>query len=497
MAKATRATTATAGATATSTIVPEAETATPEAVEDETAVDTTQEATGAAVEVVVEAPEPTKTKTSRKATAVLKCSVNQALLKAALDRVRGSLPTKKSLPNPAIGLFRLVADRANRTLAITTYNEIVATTVSIPANVVIEGALLVSKDLADLISQLPDAGITLAAETPNRLQVIMENRTFRPNSMSAANYPDLLTDDGLADEQRFEVSASAFGRALEFVCPGALTEGADAEASIFNSVRLDLWQSKKGGAVFALASSDDTSLVLDESSLDATINRQAPQLTVTIPVKSLEILAKLLDEPEEDTVKIILHSGTGPRPTLCLFKCGGSELLTHLITAQWQDYLSHIPKPELFTAQVVADRQLLLSHVNCNLVFAIAKTFRTMMLELLAESGKISTWVKTQSKGESVQEMIATVTALNGNDPSKMKPFAFNAAQVKLALTLFSDTEICWQFISSAAPTLVSGGTKGRCIILMPISVTDGDEEEDKLPDTVEPTARKGKPTAK
>lgn len=499
MARANKATAPKTEAATTATVVPVTDA---EPAEDVTTEGVVAEAEALSSETSAEAtsveatPETTKPKVSKKPTAVLKCSVNQALLKTALDRVRGSLPTRKSLPNPAIGLYRLVADRAATTLSVTTYNEVVATTVTIPANVVIAGELLASKDLYELISQLPDAGITLAAETPNRLQVIMDSRTFSPNSMSAANYPDLLTDDGDKEaEHRFEVSASAFGKALGFVCPGALTEGSDAEASIFNALRLDLWQGKKG-AVFALAASDDSSLVVDESTVDATIDRNTPQMTVAVPVKSLEILSKLLDEPGEETLKISLHSGTGgSHPTLCLFTCGGDSLLTHLVTSQWPDYLKHVPKREHFQGQVVADRQLLLSLVSCNLVFAIAKTYRTMMLDPFAEDEKISTWVKTQSKGESVQEMVATVKALNDGDLSQMKPFAFNASQVKLALTLFSDTEICWQFIGPGSPTLLNGGTKGRWIILMPIAVNDGEENE--LPDPVEPTTKKTKKTAK
>ena|SRR5579883_1227351 len=455
--------------------------------------------------------EPVAKPAGKKRPIALKCSVNQAQLKGALDQVRGSLPTRKSLPNPAIGLYRLVADRTGKTLAITTYNEVVATTVTIPANVVVGGELLVSKDLAELVAQLPDAGITLSAETPNRLQVIMDSRTFSPNSMSAANYPDLFDQDGAAgldsdgaagldgdgERHAYQVGTEVFRNALEFVCPGALTEGGDAETSIFNSVRLDLWHGKKID-VFALAASDDSLMVADESTVvaDATIDRKSPRMTVAIPVKSLQILAKLLDEAESETVAIRFQSAAdADHATLCRFQCGGRELLTHLVTSQWPDYLSHIPTAEQFQSQVVADRELLLSLVNCNLVFAVAKTFRTMIVDPFSQDGTISTWVKTQSKGESVQEMVATISALNGGNLANMKPMGFNAAQVKLALGLFSDTEISWQLISPVAPTLLSAGTKGRWVVLMPISVNDSESESDgdALPEPAEPTTRKGK----
>jgi len=448
-------------------------------------------------DVVEETAALLQSDTKRQAAITLKCSVNRDALHAALVLVRGSLPVRKSLPNPAIGLYRLTANRAAKTLAITTYNEVVGTTVTIPANVVSEGELLASKDLGDLVAMLPDAGITLSAETPNRLQVVMDSRTFSPKSMSAAGYPELLSLVGRGDAPngndetdgftRYKVATEPFRRALEFVCPGA----SDAETSIFNSIRLDLWHGKKGD-VFAVAASDESCLMVDESTVDdATLDLKAPSLTVCVPVKSFQILIRLLEEVEEEALNICFQAASGgTHVTLCLFQCGSKQLLTHLVTSEWANYRQHVPTQGIFTAQVVADRELLLSLVNCNLVFAIAKTFRTMLLDVSTQAGVLSTWVKTQTKGESVQQMVASISALNGGDLSVLKTLGLNAAKVKLALDLFSDTEIRWQFIQAQAPTLMSGGTKGRWIVLMPISVND-DSETDELPETVEPTTKK------
>lgn len=442
------------------------------------------------------AEAPTVHKAGKKNSPIaLKCSVNQAQLKAALGLVRGSLPTRKSLPNPAIGLYKLVADRGKKRLSITTYNEVVATTVDVPANVVVEGELLVSKDLGELVAELPEAGITLSAETASRLQVIMDSRTFSPKSMSAAGYPDLVGDDEAVDNgetgdeqtqiDQYTVSTESIRRALEFVCPGALTEGGDAETSIFNAVRLDLWHGKKMD-VFAVAASDDGCLLVDETTAmsDATLNIKLPQATVCIPVKSCQILLNLLNQALEDEAEEMLTIALlrqSEQVTLCRFSGGGKRLLTHLVTGAWPNYREKMPPTEgLFQAQVIADRELLLSLVNCNLVFAMAKSLRTMMFDAFSRDSVISTWVKTQSKGESVQEMVAMISALNGSTVTSLPAFGFNTVKVKLALTQFSDTEIRWQFIGDKAPTLLTGGTKGRWIVMMPLAVNENEPEVDE-----------------
>lgn len=282
-------------------------------------------------------------------------TVNSQRLATELRLLNRIVPAKPAIAILSYALFRAEGE----TLGLYATDTEVGLSADCPAGVGMPGSVVlpVARFLA-LVEQFPDADVVITLE---KSQVVVRCGTFksRMQTMVAADFPAPPSSGGtvvtlgavalraLIDKTRYAVSATA----SKFVLKGAL---------------LTLQ-----GQVAAMVATDSKRLAI------ATAPRSGPDLSVVVPVKTLDLLASQLSEGDVE-----LTAG----PQHLFFSVSGRLLISRTIDGTFPSYERIIPRSN--GRVVTADRHALTSALKR--VVLISEENRAIYIDLTADTAELT-----------------------------------------------------------------------------------------------------------
>jgi DNA polymerase III subunit beta len=267
----------------------------------------------------------------------VKFRVDRDVLADAVAWVARSLPTRPSLPV----LAGMLVDARDGEILLSGFDYETSARVSVPADVDVEGVVLVSgRLLADISRSLPAQPVELAAEG-GKVVVTCRSARFTVQTLPVEDYPalpDMPTSSGT-------VKGDVFANAVSQV---AVAAGRDDMLPVLTGVRIEI-----EGAAVTLAATDRYRLAVREFSWTP----EQPDLSATalVPARVLADTAKAFASGSDVTIALA-SPGTGAGEGLVGFAgtSGGSmrRTTTRLLDGEFPKYRTLFPPEQQTVARV-------------------------------------------------------------------------------------------------------------------------------------------------
>jgi DNA polymerase III subunit beta len=267
----------------------------------------------------------------------VKFRVDRDVLADAVAWVARSLPNRPSLPV----LAGMLVDARDGEILLSGFDYETSARVSVPADVEVEGAVLVSgRLLADISRSLPAQPVELHADG-GKVVVTCRSARFTVQTLPVEDYPalpDMPTASGT-------VKGDVFANAVSQV---AVAAGRDDMLPVLTGVRIEI-----DGASVTLAATDRYRLAVREFSWTP----ELPDLSATalVPARVLADTAKAFASGSDVTIALA-SSGTGAGEGLVGFAgtSGGSmrRTTTRLLDGEFPKYRTLFPPEQQTVARV-------------------------------------------------------------------------------------------------------------------------------------------------
>jgi DNA polymerase III subunit beta len=359
----------------------------------------------------------------------VKFRVDRDVLADAVAWVARSLPTRPSLPV----LAGMLVDARDGEILLSGFDYETSARVSVPADVDVEGVVLVSgRLLADISRSLPAQPVELAAEG-GKVVVTCRSARFTVQTLPVEDYPalpDMPTSSGT-------VKGDVFANAVSQV---AVAAGRDDMLPVLTGVRIEI-----EGAAVTLAATDRYRLAVREFSWTP----EQPDLSATalVPARVLADTAKAFASGSDVTIALA-SPGTGAGEGLVGFAgtSGGSmrRTTTRLLDGEFPKYRTLFP-PEQQTVARVQTAPLVESLKRVALVAE-----RNTPIRLSFTAGELTLEAGTGDEAQASESLDA---ALDGDDIS----IAFNPAYLLDGLGALDAPQAELRFTSSTRPAVLAG----------------------------------------
>jgi DNA polymerase III subunit beta len=267
----------------------------------------------------------------------VKFRVDRDVLADAVAWVARSLPTRPSLPV----LAGMLVDARDGEILLSGFDYETSARVSVPADVEVEGVVLVSgRLLADISRSLPAQPVELAAEG-GRLVLTCRSARFTVQTLPVEDYPTLPEMPTASGTVKGDVFANAVSQV-------AVAAGRDDMLPVLTGVRIEI-----EGAAVTLAATDRYRLAVREFSWTP----EQPDLSATalVPARVLADTAKAFASGSDVTIALA-SPGSGGGEGLVGFAgtSGGSmrRTTTRLLDGEFPKYRTLFPPEQQTVARV-------------------------------------------------------------------------------------------------------------------------------------------------
>jgi DNA polymerase-3 subunit beta len=267
----------------------------------------------------------------------VKFRVDRDVLADAVAWVARSLPTRPSLPV----LAGMLVDARDGEILLSGFDYETSARVSVPADVEVEGVVLVSgRLLADISRSLPAQPVELAAEG-GKLVLTCRSARFTVQTLPVEDYPTLPEMPTASGTVKGDVFANAVSQV-------AVAAGRDDMLPVLTGVRIEI-----EGAAVTLAATDRYRLAVREFSWTP----EQPDLSATalVPARVLADTAKAFASGSDVTIALA-SPGSGGGEGLVGFAgtSGGSmrRTTTRLLDGEFPKYRTLFPPEQQTVARV-------------------------------------------------------------------------------------------------------------------------------------------------
>jgi DNA polymerase-3 subunit beta len=378
----------------------------------------------------------------------MKLVCTQSHLSAHLSLVSRAVASRPS--HPVLANILLNADEETQTVKLCAFDLSLGIQTSFPAQVDSGGILtLPAKLLSDIVTRLPEGDITLAdddthAEGGWLTTLIYASGRYQIRGMSAADFPELPSID---DGEEVQLSAEALINGLKGSLFAAST---DESKQVLTGVHLSL---QADGLEFASTDGHRLAVVHTLSPEDT---QNSAELDVTVPVKALQELIKMLERSSGTLVSVTFDQGQ------TVFQWDGQRLTSRLLEAQYPNYRQLIPQH--FSHQMTVDRRLFLSALERISVFADQHN-NIVKLTLEPDNSQVTISVDAPDVGSGQETLTAQLSG-------EAMEIAFNARYLIDGLKAVNTGEIQLQLNTSTSPAVLTPlGSLKMTYLIMPVQI--------------------------
>jgi DNA polymerase-3 subunit beta len=338
----------------------------------------------------------------------MKFTITREKLHEGLGAVTASVPTKTTLPV----LANILVEATKDGLRLSGTDLDIAVTTTIPAQVDQEGATtLPARKLADIVRELPSAGIRFAGSGEQRVQIECGRSRFKLLGLSRDEFP---TFPAVKFEGGWRVGAKDLQKLISHVAFAASTE---ESRPILNGV---LWELR----------SDRMRMVATNghrlARMDVPLAGTGGQADLIVPPKALEQIRRLFSpEDEIEIARSDNHLG---------FRSAATQIYSRLIEGPYPNYEQVIPREN--DKIITVDRAAFAAALRRMSIVASDQTHR---IRLAFASGTCKLSVTTPDLGEAQEE----ITVAYDGDPLEI---GFNAAYLLEILKYIPTDEVRMTF---------------------------------------------------
>lgn len=360
----------------------------------------------------------------------MKLSCLQENLAEGLGVVGRVVPTKTTLP--VLSNVLLATDNGQLRLSAT--NLEVAISYWVGAMIEEEGSItLPARLLADFVGQLPRDKVEMAV-APRSTTMALRCGRFSANirGIDAEDFPTIPSVSGGATCQ---VEARTLKECIGQVVFAA---AADDSRPVLAGVLVTL-----SGDRITLAAADGFRLAVRSAALARPVEAD---LSLLVPARTFQELARALPDGEEDLVEI----AATPSRNQALFRCGRVEVVSRLIEGQFPDYKRIIPTS--YSTRVVVNTADFLQAARAASVFA---KDNSNIVRLAIAPGHEELVPGRMAVSGSSAEMGDNEGELDASVEGEEMQIAFNGRYLRDALEAVTTPQVGLEITGPASPGLI------------------------------------------
>jgi DNA polymerase III subunit beta len=369
-------------------------------------------------------------------------------LQSGVNAVEKIVATRSTLP--IIGNLLFEAQKTG--IKISANNLEIGMEIGIKANVTKEGsALLPAKTLGGIVSKLPDAKIGFKLSENGTVRINYNQSNFNLHALPADEFPALSkVKEGKSFSVDPEIMADMIKQTI-FAVSGS------EEKYVLTGVLLEAGKSTQAGDTtnLRLIATDGYRLAKRGEKIEL---KGDPGISVIVPAKALQELAKIIDVKEKGEIKVNISNEQ------ISFKHNDVYLVSRLIQGQFPDYRQVIPKKcatkvELGTSELLraAERAAVIAAGSANV-----SSFEV-------KGGKLYVTANTPDVG-SVTEVINA--EVKGTEKARV---SFNIRLITDVLSVIEDDKVVLELGEGLSPGVIRPENgKEYLYIVMPIRTQEG-----------------------
>ncbi|HIK13841.1 MAG TPA: DNA polymerase III subunit beta [Leptolyngbyaceae cyanobacterium M33_DOE_097] len=382
----------------------------------------------------------------------MKLVCSQSSLSTHLSLVNRAVSSRPS--HPVLANVLLVADEATQQVSLSAFDMSLGIQTSFPARVEEGGKLtLPAKLLSDIVTRLPDGDILLdegsEQETNYLTTLTCASGRYQVRGMGAEEFPELPQ---IEDGEAVDLSVDALSKGLQGTLFAA---SSDETKQVLTGLHLII---QADGLEFAATDGHRLSVVqtAEEEESPAKKDADSSGLSVTIPARALQELAKMLDRQAETKIQVQFDE------TQAVFQWPDHRLTSRLLDGQYPNYQQLVPRQ--FVRQLTVERRLFLSALERIAVLADQKN-NIVKLSLNSTDQELTLSVDAQDVGSGREVFPAQIT---GEDLD----IAFNVKYLMDGLKVLNTAEVQIQMNTATSPAVMSpvGGMK-MTYLVMPVQI--------------------------
>jgi DNA polymerase-3 subunit beta len=382
----------------------------------------------------------------------MKLVCSQSSLNSNLSFVSRAVSSRPS--HPILANVLLVADEEAQQVSLTAFDLSLGIQTSFAAQVETGGQLtLPAKLLGDIVSRLPDGEILLddgseTGESGQPVTLTCAMGRYQVRGMGAEEFPALPQ---VETGEKILLPVEALSQGLQ----GSLfAASGDETKQVLTGVHLTI---QSDGLEFA--ATDGHRLAVVQTVAEATETKaiaKDSELSVTIPAKALQELAKMLDRQVTSHVEVQLDQ------TQAVFQWAEQRLTSRLLDGQYPNYQQLVPRQ--FVRQATIDRKLFLAALERIAVLADQKN-NIAKLSLNSAQQEVTLSVDAQDVGSGRETVVAQIS---GEDLD----IAFNVRYLLDGLKVLNTAEVQLQMNTATSPAIMSplGGIQ-LTYLVMPVQI--------------------------
>jgi DNA polymerase-3 subunit beta len=367
----------------------------------------------------------------------MKFTIEQKELNAAISLVSRAVAKRPS--RPILGYILLEAAQGH--ISLTGFDEEVALTLKIPAEVAQPGRICLPADLwGNIVSRLDSGALTMLQPTNDATMTITCGASYYEiRGLGAEDYPKLPEVKTTPFTLPVAVLRAGIESALPFVSD-------DATKQVLQGVNL---LQQLGELRFAATDGHRLSVQAADSEGD-------DPLEVTIPGGALALLDAHLKTCEAaDLVSIALDDVQGQ------FEIFGFRLVARILEGQYPNYAQLIPAS--FQREQAVPRQALIDALGR---LSAVSTLVSNVIKVTLDSDKITLTSDAKEAGNGSE-----VVPLEMGEPLDAITIGFNAKYLLEALKVTAGAEVLIQCNTPKTPVVISPLTGGQTNLIMPIQI--------------------------
>ena len=352
-----------------------------------------------------------------------------------------TLPTRPSMPM----LAGLLIEAADQQIMLSSFDYEVSGRVSIDADVLEPGRVLVSgRLLADISRSLPAAPVTLSIDG-SRVEVTCGRSSFTLPTLPVDDYPSLPEMPGSSGTVPGSVFAHAVGQV-------AIAAGRDDTLPTLTGVRVEILDN-----TITLAATDRYRLAVRE--FPWTPASTGMDVQALVPARTLADTAKSLASCDEIHLALAASGADG----LMGFEGGGRRTTTRLLDGEFPKYRALLPAESSTVAMV--DTAALVDAVKR--VSLVAE--RNTPVRLLFADGEVELRAGTGDEAQANESLECTVEGA-------AIEIAFNPTYLLDGLGALDDATTRLSFTTATRPAVLTGGSQvenpSYRYLLMPVRLS-------------------------
>ena len=364
-------------------------------------------------------------------------------LQGGVATVEKVVATKSTLP--IIGNILFEAGKSG--IKLSANNLEIGMELGIKANVIKEGSILLpAKTISGIVSKLPETSISFKLNENGTVKLSYNQSYFNLHSLPSDEFPELTK---VKEGKSFSLPAK---KLIGMIKQTIFAVSGSEEKYVLTGVLMEVGKSGQAG------DSSNIRLVATDGYRMAKRGEKAEikgdaGVSVIIPAKALQELAKVVEGDEKEEIKINVSSEQ------ISFRCGNFYLVSRLIQGQFPDYRQVIPRKSATKALInteellkAAERAAVIASGSANVTAFEVKT------------GKLTITANTPDVGNVSETINAEVKSGEKNKAS------FNVRLITDVLNVMPTEKVIIEFGEGLSPGVIKpDGELDYLYIVMPI----------------------------